>query len=199
MTAKGLDGRLFRVRSLWTLCGFAASQDIWNPPMPLIATIAPLRSCATAIVIASAAVAMVLFFSTSVTVGPHEWQAFGCAWYLRLRMSLYSVLQSRHMENSSIVVLCLSYGSPVMMEKRGPQLVQLMNGYRKRLSRGSFNSARQSSHIPISGHISPAGFSLSVRLSCMLNEVKQQFLSWSILCFDLRQGGQVGAIFWGTL
>ena len=40
-----------------------------------------------------------------------------------------------------------------MIVKRGPQLVQLMNGWRKRRSPGSNSSARQSSQVAVSGEI----------------------------------------------
>src|SRR5579859_5344252 len=40
------------------------------------------------------------------------------------------------------------------MVNRGPQLVQLMNGYRNRLSPGSRHSARQSAHTALSADTS---------------------------------------------
>ncbi len=55
-----------------------------------------------------------------------------------------------------------SYGTPRTMVNRGPQFVQLMNGWRYRRSAGSASSARQSSQVAVSGEMSvrfapPAG------------------------------------------
>ena len=41
ITANGFAGRFFNVRSLCTASSFVASQQRWNPPIPLIATIPP--------------------------------------------------------------------------------------------------------------------------------------------------------------
>jgi hypothetical protein len=40
--------------------------------------------------------------------------------------------QAGHIANPAIVVASRSYGRPVMMVKRGPQLVQVTNGWRYR-------------------------------------------------------------------
>ena len=44
----------------------------------------------------------------------------------------------------------LSYGTSRTMVNRGPQLVQLMNGYRNLRSAGSDSSRRQSAHVAVS-------------------------------------------------
>ena len=60
--------------------------------------------------------------------GPHSGQAFGWAWKRRSRGSSYSAWQAAHITKPAIVVHGRSYGTPVTIVKRGPQLVQLMNG-----------------------------------------------------------------------
>ena len=62
--------------------------------------------------------------------GPHAGQAFGWAWKRRSRGSSYSAWQAAHIVKPAIVVDGRSYGTPVTIVNRGPQLVQLMNGYR---------------------------------------------------------------------
>ena len=62
------------------------------------------------------------------TRGPHSGQAFGWAWKRRSDGSSYSAWQAAHMTKPAIVVVGRSYGTPVTIVNRGPQLVQLMNG-----------------------------------------------------------------------
>ncbi len=65
---------------------------------------------------------------SGVTRGPHSGQAFGWAWKRRSDGSSYSAWQAAHMTKPAIVVFGRSYGTPVTIVNRGPQLVQLMNG-----------------------------------------------------------------------
>jgi len=58
-----------------------------------------------------------------------------------------------HLE-ARMVVLGRSYGISEMMVKRGPQFVQLVNGYRKRRSLGSKSSRLQSVQVTMSGEMS---------------------------------------------
>ncbi len=60
--------------------------------------------------------------------GPHAGHAFGCAWKRRSRGSSYSAWHAAHIAKPAIVVAGRSYGTPVTIVNRGPQLVQLMNG-----------------------------------------------------------------------
>ncbi len=55
------------------------------------------------------------------------------------------------MAKPAIVVNGRSYGIPRTIVKRGPQLVQFTNGYRKRRSSRSNSSARQSQQVALSG------------------------------------------------
>ena len=66
----------------------------------------------------------------NVSVGPQSGQATVCAWNRRSAGSAYSAAQAGHIGKAAMVVAGRSYGSPVMMVKRGPQLVQLMKGCR---------------------------------------------------------------------
>ncbi len=50
-----------------------------------------------------------------------------------------------------MVVATRSYGITVAMVKRGPQWVQVMNGWRWRRSPGSASSLRQSAQVAVSG------------------------------------------------
>jgi len=61
-------------------------------------------------------------------VRPAHGQAFGCAWNLRSPGFWYSAAQAPHMVKRAMVVFGRSYGKDWMIEKRGPQLVQLVNG-----------------------------------------------------------------------
>ena len=54
------------------------------------------------------------------------------------------------MVNGAIVVSGRSYGTSRTMVNRGPQLVQLMNGYSWRRSAGSASSRRQSAQVAVS-------------------------------------------------
>ena len=56
-----------------------------------------------------------------------------------------------------MLVFARSYGTRSMIENRGPQLVQLMKGYRHRRSPGVNSSRLQSSQMTISGEISALG------------------------------------------
>jgi hypothetical protein len=69
------------------------------------------------------------------------------------------------MVNGAIVVSGRSYGTSRTMVNRGPQLVQLMNGYSWRRLAGSLSSARQSAQVAVSAEIrvrrSPVWLSLA--------------------------------------
>ena len=54
------------------------------------------------------------------------------------------------MAKPAIVVSGLSYGTSRTIVNRGPQFVQLMNGYRNLRSAGSDSSRRQSGHVAVS-------------------------------------------------
>ena len=86
--------------------------------MPLRATMAPSSNAA------------MMSSSGADSRGPHAGQAFGWAWKRRSRGSSYSAWQASHSVKPAIVVAGRSYGTPVTIVNRGPQLVQLMNGYR---------------------------------------------------------------------
>lgn len=58
------------------------------------------------------------------------------------------------MAKPAMVVWARSYGTPVTIVKRGPQWVQLTNGWRYRRSAGSASSARQSAQVAESGETS---------------------------------------------
>ena len=64
----------------------------------------------------------------SRTCGPQSWHAFGWAWKRRFAGSRYSARHAGHISNAAIVVFGRSYGTSRTMVKRGPQLVQLVNG-----------------------------------------------------------------------
>ena len=66
--------------------------------------------------------------SHSSSCGPQRGHAMGCAWKRRSSGSWYSREHSGHIANFFIDVFARSYGSDSMIEKRGPQLVQLVNG-----------------------------------------------------------------------
>ena len=85
--------------------------------MPLMATIA-----------AAAAAPRRRRRTPASTRGPHAGQAFGWAWKRRSRGSSYSAWHAAHITKPAIVVDGRSYGTPVTIVNRGPQLVQLMNG-----------------------------------------------------------------------
>src|SRR5512135_2694825 len=91
--------------------------------------------------------------SRSSTNGPHSGQAMGCAWKRLSNGSVYSAWQSSHMGKSAMVVLGRSYGMSLIMVKRGPQCVQLINGYRYRLSLGLKSSRSQSGQMAISAEM----------------------------------------------
>ena len=62
--------------------------------------------------------------------GPQAGQQVGWAWKRRSAGSWYSAAHRSHIANGAIVVSGRSYGTSRTMVNRGPQLVQLMNGYR---------------------------------------------------------------------
>ena len=70
------------------------------------------------------------------------------------------------MRNDFIVVRGRSYGRERVMVYRGPQSVQLINGYRYRRSDGSLSSPRQAGHSALS-----AGRSTTVARRCMLGSI----------------------------
>ena len=76
ITANGFAGRFFNVRSLCTASSFVASQQRWNPPIPLIATIPP-----SWIIFLVAMIAALPRSSLPVryTSGPQSLQHTGCA------------------------------------------------------------------------------------------------------------------------
>src|SRR5689334_20258779 len=100
--------------------------------MPLTATIAPAASASVA---ARRPPEITRPPASRVwSDGPQIGHAFGWAWKRRLPGSSYSARQAGHISNPDIVVYGRSYGTPRTIVKRGPQFVQLMNGYRKRRS-----------------------------------------------------------------
>jgi hypothetical protein len=64
----------------------------------------------------------------SQTRGPHAGHAIGWAWKRRSDGSSYSAAQAGHNPNVRIVVVARSYGMASMIDRRGPQCVQLVNG-----------------------------------------------------------------------
>ena len=68
--------------------------------------------------------------AAQVSLGPQLGQALGWAWNRRSAGSSYSAWQAAHIRNRAIVVAGRSYGTPSTIVYRGPQLVQLVNGYR---------------------------------------------------------------------
>lgn len=64
---------------------------------------------------------------------------------------MYCARHAPHIGKPAIVVCARSYGSPVTTVKRGPQLVQTMNGWRYLRSAGSASSARHSAQVAMSG------------------------------------------------
>ena len=75
--------------------------------------------------------------TASSSRGPQSGQAIGWAWKRRSAGSVYSARQARHIGKPAMVVAVRSYGSPVMMVNRGPQLVHVMKGCRYRRSAAS--------------------------------------------------------------
>ena len=100
--------------------------------MPLTATIAPSRSARAAASTGSRASARRRPSPppayTSRTRGPQSGQAFGWAWKRRSAGSSYSARQAAHISKPAIVVFGRSYGTSRTIVKRGPQLVQFVNG-----------------------------------------------------------------------
>ena len=99
--------------------------------MPFTATIAPSSSARAVASTASRAPASSTApppAYTSRTCGPQSGHAFGWAWKRRFAGSRYSARQAGHISNAAIVVLGRSYGTSRTIVKRGPQLVQLVNG-----------------------------------------------------------------------
>ena len=82
--------------------------------------------------------------------GPQAGQQVGWAWKRRSAGSWYSAAHRSHIANGAIVVSGRSYGTSRTMVNRGPQLVQLMNGYPWRRSAGSASSRRQSAQVAVS-------------------------------------------------
>jgi hypothetical protein len=82
--------------------------------------------------------------------GPHAAQAIVSAWKRRSAGSWYSRRQSAHRGKAAIVVFARSYGIARRTVNRGPQFVQVMNGWRWRRSSGSNSSLRHSSHVAAS-------------------------------------------------
>ena len=99
--------------------------------MPFTATIAPSSSARAVASMASRAPESSTApppAYTSRTCGPQSGHAFGWAWKRRFAGSRYSARHAGHISNAAIVVLGRSYGTSRTMVKRGPQLVQLVNG-----------------------------------------------------------------------
>ena len=105
MTAKGLKGRSLSSRSRATAASFVASQQRWNPPMPLMATMPPSRM--TRLVLNSASLRRSVSPSRSYarySSGPQSLQQTGWAWYRRVFGLVYSASQSGHIGNSAMEV-----------------------------------------------------------------------------------------------
>ncbi len=131
MRANGFAGRRLRSRSARTAASFAASAAMWKPPSPFTATMRPAFRRARVRSAASPPFPRAVAASsgqTSSSRGPHTGHAFGCAWKRRSSGSSYSAWHRGHIVNARMDVRGLSYGVPSMMENRGPQFVQLMNG-----------------------------------------------------------------------
>ena len=109
MTANGLAGRFFRVRSSMTTASSSPRQARWNPPMPLIATTCPARSASQAAPIGSSASAG-LDSSGKRRVadhdsrGPQSAQAMVWAWKRRSAGLRYSAAHSSHIGKPAMVV-----------------------------------------------------------------------------------------------
>ena len=116
MTAKGLKGRSLSSRSRATAASFVASQQRWNPPMPLIATMPPSRMTLLVLNSASLRESVSALRSGAQTAGstvpsyaryssgPQSLQQTGCAWYRRVFGLVYSASQSGHIGNSAMEV-----------------------------------------------------------------------------------------------
>ncbi len=129
ISANGLSLRTLRSRSSRTAAALRASHARWYPPSPLTATIRPAESAsAQAWIASSPALPGLPSASSQRTVGPQSGHATGCAWKRRSAGSWYSAAQASHSSNAFIVVRGRSYGSDSMIDQRGPQFVQLMNG-----------------------------------------------------------------------
>ena len=87
----------------------------------------------------------------SISAGPQAGHALGCAWKRRSSTRSYSSWQAAHIVNAAIVVRARSYGASRAIVNRGPQFVQLVNGYRYRRSAGSRISCRHAAHVARSG------------------------------------------------
>jgi len=159
MTASGLLGRPFPRRTRSTASSDAASQTSWYPPTPFTATNPPAAIALTAASSGPAgacdATPAGAWVATSAgshhSRGPQRGHATGSAWKRRSAGSEYSAAQSAHSGKPAIAVRARSYGRSSTMVARGPQSVQLRNGYRWRRSAGSNSSRRQAGQVARSG------------------------------------------------
>ena len=131
MSANGLVGRRLHSRSCATTASSSARHASWNPPNPFTATITPLSSAAPASRIASGPRAMSPAPGCSThSLGPHAGQHTGSAWKRRSAGFVYSPSHSEQSAKHAIEVRSRSYGSERTSVNRGPQLVQVVKGYR---------------------------------------------------------------------
>ena len=128
ISANGLSSRCLRARSAAAASWLPASTARWYPPSPLTASTRPPASSAAAPASGSTAIPVPRAPSRR-SRGPQAGQQTGWAWNLRFAGSWYSASHCPHMRNGAMVVSGRSYGTPVTMVNRGPQLVQLMKGY----------------------------------------------------------------------
>lgn len=80
---------------------------------------------------------------------------------------------------------------------RGPQLVQLMNGYLYLLLSGSNNSCTQSSHIDTSGGITEVEeFSVDFLLVLILNSLYSSFSTFCMFILSILDNGGFSVFNW---
>ena len=126
--------------------------------MPLTATTSPASRRSTAASTAASPVSSTVpSGSRHATCGPHVGQALGWAWNRRSAGSSYSAWHAAHIVKPAIVVAGRSYGTDTTIVYRGPQSVQLVNGYRWRRSVGSATSAMHAEHGAVSTLTGTAG------------------------------------------
>ena len=119
MTANGRSSRCLRARRRATTASSSARHARWKPPMPLTATIAPSSSARRRRLPAA---------PTAAARTPGRRSAGRGSGGRAGRRTPPG--RPRTCVKPAIVVDGRSYGTPVTIVNRGPQLVQLMNGYR---------------------------------------------------------------------
>ena len=122
-----------RARSRATASALVASQASWNPPSPLMATICPRSSN-----VAAASTSSSVVIASRRAVGRRRARARRAARRRGRRSAArgsggrpdrrYSAAQAGQHPNARIVVACAVVGIASMIDRRGPQCVQLVNG-----------------------------------------------------------------------